>query len=959
MFVIQLILITSILLQATSAVMALQLIKITNKYWAWISLACAVCLMAIRRIISLQDLLIENNPESVNFSAEIVALIISALVLTGIIKIRPILKNLYAARENLEKTNKKLNKEIEQRKIIEKEAHLNEEKFKSLVEASPVLIWMSDTTANCTYFNQRWLDFRGRTIEEEKGMGWTKGLHEEDKKQTIHKFLDSFKKRKSFELEYRLKNKDNEFRWIYDIGNPMYDQNNQFMGYIGSCIDVTDRREMERALKESEEKFRTIFENSPLGIFRSTLQGKFLEVNPALAQMLGYNSPKEVIDSIDNIAEQIYVKNQKREEFLNTVRKENKVQKFEDTYKRRDGTHFTANLLLNKITDSRGNIKYLEGIVEDITEQKEAENKLKKSEQQKSLILQSMSEKLLYIDTDLRVQWTNKAALEIIEKTEKDIRNLYCYEIWHNKNNPCENCPALKVLKTQKTESAVISLKDRVFNIHAYPVIENEQIVGILEVGEDITEQKKAEDELKKSEKKFRMFFNENNAVKLIINPKTGAILTANKSAKNYYGYEDLESRFIQDINQLSKKEVVQEMENAFRRRKNFFNFKHKLANGEIRHVEVHSTPLKIDENQYLYSIIHDITDRIKAEKALKQSEQKFKKIVNTIPQFVSYVDKDLVYRFVNKTYLDRFNMKEKDIVGKKLVDIIGKKSFEKAKPRLEQVLKGERVHYKEYFRYPNKMSAHMEGTLIPEFDINGKVQGYYAILSDVTHHMINQQLLEISKNRLRGFSEHQQNILERERSYIAREIHDELGQNLTAIRMGLSMIKQQISRKERNLFSKVQELSHITQTTLAKIKKLSTELRPQLIDDMGLIAAIEWYVSNFEKRSGIACHLEIPDEEKEIPKDKAIHIYRIVQEGLTNVYKHADADSVEVIIETRKNELTLELKDNGKGIEEKDSNKMNSLGIIGMEERVNLMEGEFNIQGSKMGTIIQIKIPL
>jgi PAS domain S-box-containing protein len=915
--------------------------------------------MAIRRIISLQDLLIENTTESVNLSAEIVALIISALVLTGIVKIRPILKNLYAAKKNLENTNKKLNKEIEQRKIIEKEAHINEEKFKSLVEASPVLIWMSDTTANCTYFNQRWLDFRGQTLEEEKGMGWTKGLHEEDKEQTIHKFLDSFKKRKSFELEYRLRNKDHEFRWIYDIGNPMYDQNNQFMGYIGSCIDVTERREIEKALKESEEKFRTIFENSPLGIFRSTLQGKFLEVNPALAQMLGYNTPKEVIESIDDIAEQIYVKTRRRKEFLNTVHKENKVQKFENIYKRRNGTHFTANLLLNKITDSKGNIKYLEGIVEDITEQKEAEDKLKRSEQQKSLILQSMREKLLYIDTDLRIKWTNKAALEIINKKEEEIKDLYCYEIWHNKNTPCENCPALKVLKTQKTESSVIQLEERIFNIHAYPVIENEQIIGILEVGEDITEQKKAEDELKKSEKKFRMFFNENNAVKLIINPKTGAILAGNKSAKKFYGDNNLESKYIQDINQLSQQEVEQEMKRAFHREKNYFYFKHKLANGEIRHVEVHSTPLEIDENQYLYSIIHDITDRIKAEEAVKLSEQKFKKIVNTIPQFVSYVDKDLVYRFVNKTYLDRFNMKEKDIVGKKLVDIIGKQSFEKAKPRLEKVLNGERIHYKEYFKYPNKMSAHMEATLIPEFDTNGKVQGYYAILSDVTHHMINQQLLEISRNRLRGFSEHQQNILERERSYIAREIHDELGQNLTAIRMGLSMLKQQISRKERNLFSKVQELSHITQTTLAKIKKLSTELRPQLIDDMGLVAAIEWYANNFEKRSGIDCHLEIPDEETEIPKDKAIHIYRIVQEGLTNVYKHADADYVELIIRMSKNELFLELKDNGKGIKEKDSNKSNSLGIIGMEERVNLMEGEFNIQGSKVGTIIQIKIPV
>jgi len=824
------VLLISIIIQVTSAFLALRLIIITHKYWAWVPLAFATGLMAIRRAVSFHRLVVENTIDSVNTTAEIIALLISILVLIGIINIKPILKNLYIAKDNLKDANNRLNKEVEQRRRLEKEAQNNEEKFRKLAEASPTLIWMCDTDAQCTYFNHRWLHFRGRNLEQERGMGWTEGLHPDDKEKTTKQFLEAFKRRESFELEYRLQNKKKEYRWIYDIGNPMYGSDEEFLGYIGSCIDITER--------------------------------------------------------------------------------------------------------------------------------KRAEEKLRGAEQQKSLILQTMREKLMFMDIDLKIQWSNKAALDLIDKNKKDIRGVYCYEVWHCRNEPCEECPAIKVLQTKETELGEIKLQDKLFNVHAYPVIEEGKVTGILEAGEDITEQKKAEKELINSEKKFRMFFNENNAVKLIINPETGDIISANKSAKSFYGYPDIESMKIQEINQLSKAEVEEEMQKAFLREKNFFHFRHKLADGKIKHVEAHSTPLEIEGVRYLYTIIQDITDRIQAEEAVKRSEQKFKKIVNTLPQFVSYTDKDLVYRFVNKTYLDFFNLKEEDIVGKKVKQIIGEDSFEKAKPHLDKVLKGEKVHYKEYFTYPAK-SSYMEGTLIPEFDSKGEIQGYYAILSDITHHVVNQQILEFSRKRLRGYSEYQQNLLERERDYIAREIHDELGQNITAIRMGLSMMKKQVPRKDRDLFLKLQEMSHITQTTLTKIKKLSTELRPQLIDDMGLMAAIDWYVRNFEKRSGITCHLELPDAEIDFPKDKGIHIYRIIQEGLTNVYKHANADHVEVVIRKYKTSLFIELKDNGKGIEKRDSDKTNALGIIGMEERVSLMEGEFNIQGSKKGTTIQIKIPV
>jgi len=830
MTLIKVLLLVSITLQVTGAVLALRLIKITRHYPAWMALAIAIGLMAIRRIVSLYGLWVEDVSPPVNIAPEVIALLISLLVVIAMIRIHPVMETLYQGLSDLESTNRWLKWEVVQRKTAEQQAGVNEEKFRKLANHSPILIWMSDQKGMCTYFNDRWLQFRGRTTEQERGMGWTEGLHPEDKTDVVKKYLHAFAKRESFELEYRLLHSSGAYRWFYDKGSPMYNSNKDFLGYIGSCIDITERKEAERQLKESEN--------------------------------------------------------------------------------------------------------------------------------QKSLILKAMNEKLTFLDTDLRIQWTNQATRELVGIEKQELHGKFCYELWHNRGIPCKDCPVSKALESLHSETSEVWFSNQLYFLRAYPVIENGTLKGVLEVGDNITERKTTEQQLKQSEQKFRTFFNENNAVMLIIDPENGRIKSANKSAQKYYGYDELESMKIQQINILPKKLVVQKMHDVFNHQKKFFRFRHRLANGEVRHVEAHSTPIEIHGAKYLYSIIHDITDRIRAVEALRLSERKFRKIVNTLPQFVSYVDKDLIYRLVNNTYLEKFGLEEKQIVGHHLREIIGQESFKKAWPHIEKVMRGEQVHYREHYNYPNGIQADMEATLIPEFDRKGKVIGYYAILSDISHHIQNQQLMEDSRNRMRILSEYQQNLLEKERSYIAREIHDELGQNLTAIRMGLAMVKKNFPGDQRQLLLKMEEVDRITDSTISTIKKLSTELRPQLIDDMGLIAAIEWYVNQFEKRSGIACSVHLTEEDIIFPKDMAIHIYRILQEALTNVYKHAQAGRVEISFFRSDSLIHLIITDNGKGFSKKDLDKSHSYGIMGMEERVRLMGGKFNISGGPQGTALEIEIP-
>ncbi len=131
---------------------------------------------------------------------------------------------------------------------------LSRNEYRTLVEQAPIMIWRANTTAECDYFNDRWLQFRGRTLVQESGNRWTEGVHREDYERCLATYLEAFGKREPFEMEYRLQRHDGEYRWIFDRGAPYFGGKDRFRGYIGSCIDVTDRIEAHRALDQARER---------------------------------------------------------------------------------------------------------------------------------------------------------------------------------------------------------------------------------------------------------------------------------------------------------------------------------------------------------------------------------------------------------------------------------------------------------------------------------------------------------------------------------------------------------------------------------------------------------------------------------------------------------------------------------------------------------------------------------
>jgi len=215
------------------------------------------------------------------------------------------------------------------------------------------------------------------------------------------------------------------------------------------------------------------------------------------------------------------------------------------------------------------------------------------------------------------------------------------------------------------------------------------------------------------------------------------------------------------------------------------------------------------------------------------------------------------------------------------------------------------------------------------------------------------------SFHQLRALAAHLQSVREEERKSVAREIHDQLGQALTAIKLDLSSLLRALPAERDSLSRKGSPLLQLVDETIDTVRRISAELRPGMLDDLGLAATVEWAAEEFASRSGVKCLLDLPSDQLAIDSETATAVFRIFQETLTNVARHAKAGEVQVRLAEEDGALTLEVHDNGRGIGEDELASAESLGILGMRERALLLGGTLTISGVPgKGTTVMLRIP-
>ena len=244
--------------------------------------------------------------------------------------------------------------------------------------------------------------------------------------------------------------------------------------------------------------------------------------------------------------------------------------------------------------------------------------------------------------------------------------------------------------------------------------------------------------------------------------------------------------------------------------------------------------------------------------------------------------------------------------------------------------------------------------------DFQSLKETYVNLGNEMEKRMHVMRKLEDSQLQLRKLSHSLQSIREDEKTRIAREVHDELGQMLTGLKMELSCFEKDLQSNPDCLHEKVQSMGGLIDTTINSVRRIATELRPQILDVCGLMDAIKWQAQDYQNRTGIECKLDFVESDINLDKRLSTSLFRIFQEALTNVARHAKATEIELALKFEPDELIMTIHDNGIGIDPGQLHNSDSLGLLGIRERINFWKGSLTINGeSQLGTTLKIHIPL
>src|SRR3989339_76698 len=622
------------------------------------------------------------------------------------------------------------------------------------------------------------------------------------------------------------------------------------LGKILIARDITERKRAEEALSESEAKFRWLFENVPDGIYLSTPDGKLVNVNDTLVQMLGYNSKEELLAA--DIVNELYMNPSERTFWIGKLEVNGKLHSIELHLKRKDGTPLLVRENAHLLADESGKLFY-EGTLTDITKLKEAEKALRSSEIRFRSVWESSAEGMRLTDKDGIIIAVNKAFCKLTEMKAQDLIEQ----------------PLTVTYNGGKNKDAMLQNYRTRFKEKSFPA--------------------------------------------------------------------NLEQKLI-------------------------------LPSGKVVYLDGTYTFVEIESgNALLLSVFRDVTERILNEQALKKN-----KLMMNRAEEIAHLGSWELDLETNKL---NCSAELYQIYGLQHENFDGK--FESILKLVHPEDSGNILANIKRARESNEPFEHYERIIRPDGEnrilytkgiildnVEGNAKTIYGSCLDVTEFKRVENALINSSEKLRALSASLEAAREEERSYIARELHDELGQVLTAIKMDLTLMQDDLLIKPDSLKEEITaqlvQIEKMVDRLIITVKNIATELRPDILDHLGLIAALEWHAKEFENRHKVRCVFNSNIGKIELEKEKSTAVFRIFQEALTNVARHSGASQVTAKIQLLKDKLLLEVEDNGKGISNEQLFNISSIGITGMKERAKFLGGKVFIDGQEgKGTRVFIEMPL
>jgi PAS domain S-box-containing protein len=348
-----------------------------------------------------------------------------------------------------------------------------------------------------------------------------------------------------------------------------------------------------------------------------------------------------------------------------------------------------------------------------------------------------------------------------------------------------------------------------------------------------------------------------------------------------------------------------------------------------------------------LLGVFRDITEKKKALQKIRESEENFRILVENTHDLIARYDKD--YRFIYMSPAGRnfLHFVEGEILGKNLYELgFPVEVAEDAKRLIGNVFRTGQMQESIRELQTPAGTYYLETRLFPEFDDEGRVRSVITYSQDVTE--------------LRHLSSYLQSIREEERTSIAREIHDELGQQLTGLKMDIFWLSNKILPANEAVTAKIGDIFELIDGTIDSVRRIASELRPSMLDNLGLVEAMEWQTTEFTGRTGIQVNFSAGVRDTAIPPDIATGLFRIYQEALTNITRHSDAATVTTTLNVAGGNIILTIRDDGRGFDPGLQRAKKTWGLVGMKERALMMGGRYRIDSKPTeGALIMVEVPL
>ena len=394
----------------------------------------------------------------------------------------------------------------------------------------------------------------------------------------------------------------------------------------------------------------------------------------------------------------------------------------------------------------------------------------------------------------------------------------------------------------------------------------------------------------------------------------------------------------------------------------------HKAKNGRMIPIEVSVNFLSYEGKEYHCASVRDITERKRVEAALRKSEERYHSIFENAVDGIFQTTADGKYVAVNPALARIYGYDSPDDMIKTITDIASQLYVDPGRRDVflslmqaqEEVTGFESLVYRKdgSFIWISESARTLR-------DQAGVVVGYEGTVEDITERKRAERQLRATLDQVRTLSGRLSTLQEKERTRIARELHDELGVRLTCLKIDLSRMMSVVGNRVRadlraKLNDGVRSMVGQVDSTIAAVQRLVTQLRPALLDDLGLVAALEWQSQDFQKRTGISCTCVTSADDIAMEPERATAVFRICQEALTNTARHAQATTVMITVTSQPDALQMTVTDNGVGIPDTKASDPQSLGLLGMQERAAQCGGTLTIEGDpEKGTTVTLCLPI